>query len=674
MNKIKQILKILLGKNFIKKLSYAKYLYKKYKGKRDNIPLIKCILKTKIIKEDEKIKQIDKLLQSVEIGKINENDKFYYHIDIFKKMYEENNNMGNLTIDYSKILNNSLEDYKLIVKDKCKDDEEFAKSKIELIQSIEKYIDRVTGKITDKNIANNLERIKNSKSESFYESLQRILFFNQLMWQSEYYLNGLGRLDIILEPYYKNDIENKVINEEEVKELIKEFLVKLHKDFYYKSNSLSGDTGQIIELGGTDLKGNYIYNELTYIFIDVVKELQLPDPKLLVRVSKATPRKLIEKSLECIATGIGCPLFANDDIIIEKLINFGYDRDDAYNYVTSACWEPFIAGKSLDQNNEQSIVFEKPLENMLEKEKLDDIKNINEVLDLYKIYLEEHIKEIVELLNNKKYAKSPLLTLFTDECLSNCIDISKGGAKYNNIGLTSVGLSNLVNALLNIEKLVFIEKKYTLYELNKAKQENFVYNSELITELKSGNKKFGKDDEKVIELANKVIKMTSSILVKYKNQFDGRYKFGLSAPSYIMASKDFPASLDGRKAKEPFAVHISSDSSNAYTELINFASKLDYSDDRFNGNVIDFFVTPNFIKDNFDKFVDLIMLSIKLGFFEMQMNVVSSKTLIEARKNPDKFPNLIVRVWGFSAYFVDLPDEYKDYLIERALRSENNSF
>ena len=654
MSKIKKILKILLGKNLIKKLSYAKYLYKKYKGKRDRIPLIKCIFKTKIIKKDKKTKQIDKLLQTVEIGKVNKNDKFYYYIDIFKKMYEENNNMGNLTIDYSKILNNSLEDYKTIVKEKCKDNKEFAKSKIELIQSIEKYIDRVIEKITDKNIVNNLERIKNAKSESFYESLQRILFFNQLMWQSE--------------------VEEQIINKEEAKELIREFLVKLHKDFYYKSNSLSGDTGQIIELGGTDIKGNYIYNELTYMFIDVVKELQLPDPKILLRVNNKTPRKLTEKSIECIATGIGCPLFANDDVIIEKLINFGYDEVDAYNYVTSACWEPFIAGEALDQNNEQSIVFEKPFEDMLEKEKLDNIKNINEVLDLYEIYLEEHIKEIVEFLNNKKYAKSPLLTLFTDECLSNCIDISKGGAKYNNIGLTSVGLSNLVNSILNIERLVFVEKKYTLYELNKAKQENFVNNSELINELKNSDKKFGMDDEKVIELTNKIIKMTSSILVKYKNHFNERYKFGLSAPSYIMASQDFPASLDGRKAKEPFAVHISSDSSNAYTELINFASKLDYNDDRFNGNVIDFFVTPNFIKDNFDKFVDFIMLSIKLGFFEMQMNVVSSKTLIEARKNPDKFPNLIVRVWGFSAYFVDLPDEYKDYLIERALKSESNSF
>ena len=120
-------------------------------------------------------------------------------------------------------------------------------------------------------------------------------------------------------------------------------------------------------------------------------------------------------------------------------------------------------------------------------------------------------------------------------------------------------------------------------------------------------------------------------------------------------------------------MHISCDVLNGYTELVQFAAKLDYGEGRFNGNVIDFFVSPNFIEDNFEKFVDFLMASIKVGFFEMQMNVISSEKLLEARKNPEKFPNLIVRVWGFSAYFNDLPESYKDLLIERALKNEGKS-
>ena len=150
----------------------------------------------------------------------------------------------------------------------------------------------------------------------------------------------------------------------------------------------------------------------------------------------------------------------------------------------------------------------------------------------------------------------------------------------------------------------------------------------------------------------------------------GKFKIGLSAPSYVTASKDCKASLDGRKNDEPFLVHISSDNANAYTELISFSSKIDYGDNRFNGNVVDFVVSPNFIDDNYEKFVDFLMLSIRQGFFEMQMNVVSSKMLLEAKKNPERFPNLIVRVWGFSAYFKDLPEEYKNVIIERTLKSE----
>ena len=148
------------------------------------------------------------------------------------------------------------------------------------------------------------------------------------------------------------------------------------------------------------------------------------------------------------------------------------------------------------------------------------------------------------------------------------------------------------------------------------------------------------------------------------------YNIGFSSPNYIEDSRNSEASLDGRKRGESFSVHISSDKPLAYTELLNFASRLDYNENRYNGNVVDFIVSKDFIENNFDKFVDFLILSQKTGFFEMQMNVTSSNILIEARKNPKKFPNLIVRVWGFSAYFNDLPEEYKDLLISRALKSE----
>ena len=130
------------------------------------------------------------------------------------------------------------------------------------------------------------------------------------------------------------------------------------------------------------------------------------------------------------------------------------------------------------------------------------------------------------------------------------------------------------------------------------------------------------------------------------------------------------ATLDGRKQGEPLSTHISCDKDIAYTELISFAAKLDYSNGGFNGNVVDMMVSPDFIKSNMEKFNLLIETGILQGFFQLQMNVVSSDILIKAKRNPDKYKNLIVRVWGFSAFYVDLPVSYQNMLIKRALKSE----
>ncbi len=673
MNHIKRIIKKILGKkilfyyNQIKRVSINVYSHE-----NKVISIFKSIKNIRVYNSKNKIVSLSKLFENIKINKItNKNDNFYYDIDFFKMMNTPNSVIGNLCLDYSKILNNSLEDVKKHLNNK---NIEFYNTEFETINIIEKYIDKIV-KLNSKNITvcTNLSNIKNNKASSFQEALQRILFFNMLLWQTNHRLNGLGRLDKILIEYYNNDIESGVLTEEMVKNLLKEFLLLLHKDYKFKSNSLLGDTGQIIELGGIDKTGKYLCNDLTYMFIELMEELKLPDPKVLVRVSKNMPRKLMEKSLECIQTGIGCPLFANDDVIIDKLINFGYDKEDAYNYGTSACWEPYIIGKSSAQNNIKSLNFMFPLNELLEKENLNKITNFEILLKTYNNYLERYVNNLISDLKKITFEQDPFLSLFIDDCIKNGKDISLGGAKYNDFGLTGVALSNVVNSLVNIKDFVFDKNKMTLIEFNEIRKNDFEKNEAFLKKLKNNGPKYGEDDDFIINLSNNIINFASSIFENKKNILGGKYKFGLSSPNYITDSKTSPASFDGRKNGEPFNVHISTDVSNGYTGLINFAGKLDYNANRFNGNVVDFFVTPNFINDNFDKFVDFLMASIKVGFFEMQMNVVSSAKLIEARKNPEKFPNLVVRVWGFSAYFNDLPDDYKDYLIERALKNESHS-
>lgn len=664
---VKTIVKKIVGKKNIERIRYAKYL----KEKNNQTNLFRLLIKTKVIKNNKcKSKQILNLFKKIKIKAYYDN--FYYYIDIYKHIYTKNRIVDNLTFNYEYILDNSLNDIKnrLIIN---KEYNSFYNEEILTIDAIDRLISRITKATRNKpEIYKSILNIKNEKASGFYDALQRILFFNQILWQTGHRLNGIGRLDYILNKYYIDDLSNNIITKDKAKELLREFLEILHKDYYYKSNNLSGDTGQIIVLGGLNEDGTYFSNDITYMLIDIIKELQYPDPKIFLRTSKNAPRDLIEKSVECIQTGIGCPLYANDDVIISKLINFGYDSKDAYNYGTSACWEPFLVGNSFDMNNLKSINFIKPLEEMLANENLSTINESNEFLRILFNYLEEYIYNIIIEVNSYKWENDPILSLATNLCTERGKDISDGGAKYNNYGFTGVGLSNLVNSIITVNKYVFEDKTYTLEEFNNICISNFDKYEKLRKYIKRDVYKYGKDDNTIIDLTNSIIRFVSVILNKYRNPLGGKYKFGLSAPSYIDEAIHSKASFDGRKNGEPFGVHISSSTVKSYTELINFASQLDYNDNRFNGNVVDFFVTPSFIEDNFYKFVDFILYSIDVGFFEMQMNVISSKILIDAKENPDKFPNLIVRVWGFSAYFKDLPDIYKDYLIERAVQNESN--
>ena len=482
---------------------------------------------------------------------------------------------------------------------------------------------------------------------------------------------GLGRLDYILNDLYEADIKAGNLSPENALEMIKDFLRVLHEYYWFKSDALMGDTGQIIILGGKTTEGIYFCNKLTYLFIQAVEELQQSDPKVLLRVSEQTPMELIRRSVKCIKTGIGCPLFSNDEQVIPYLEKFGYDSVDAHNYVTSACWEPLVPGIAHEQNNIELINFLLPLQLISEKEGFGNYDSFEKLFEGYCNHLKGHIWYVGTLLNAIEWDPDPFVSAFTMPCYTKGLDIADGGGKYNNYGILSLALANAVDALLNIKKYVFDEKKYSLMELDEYRKNNFSGHEEIYELLKNAPKSFGKDSDEIILLTNRILEKANEAVKEYRNRFQGKAKFGLSSPSYIEVSKYFPASFDGRKAGDPFAVHISASGENSYTELMQFASQLDYSDTRFNGNVVDFIVAPSFIENNFDAFCSFIWISLRSGVFQMQLNVVSSDTLLAARKNPEKFPNLIVRVWGFSAYFIELPDEYKDYLIERALQSEH---
>jgi len=620
---------------------------------------------------------------------ISPNDKFVYDMDPFiLPMYfdlKERCIIGNLTINYTKLLKEGLAKVQKEVikeleqKEISQPQRNFLYSLLEVYKGIKLLRGRYLKKLTRlewrdnqniKEIQKMLTRVPLYSARSFRQALQSFLFINFLIWLDDHYLVGLGRVDQILYPYLKTDLEKGVLIKKEAFNLLKEFLMKLHQGYKYKSNVLLGDTGQAIILGGKNMDGSDASNELTFMIMDALKELRVPDPKIILRVHSKTSDELWNKAFECLLSGLQYPLFSNDEVIIPALIKFGYLKEDAFNYGTSACWEPLIPGKSLDQNNLLSFNFLEPLRETMErinKENLN-IKSFDDFLILYKENLRICIRKEIRKLNEIDFEPSPLLSLLMDDCLENLKDISEGGTKYNNYGILSVGLGNAVNALFNIERIVFRERKYSLDELSRILKKNFSHSEVLLENLRNKGAKFCMDDERVISLVNDLVEVIFQTLKNFDNKFGGKFKFGLSSPAFFSLGKDSPASLDGRKYGESFGVNISPlpfSPSLSYTEIANFTSKINY-ERAFNGAVLDLMVEKGFMEKNREKFINLFKTLFKTGGMQFYLNILDYHTLITAKKNPELFPNLIVRVWGFCAYFKDLPEEYQNLVIERA--------
>lgn len=643
-------------KNLIKRLFGRFRFYQKLIIKRKNID------KEVIFLNKSKYYQFSEMLDKIVIN-LDDNNCFAHWIDERLYLFNIKTVVGNMSPDYSLILDNSIED--LIDQEKSIGTG-ISKKNVFLLSSIKRYIERVIGQFDCFTLNDNVLRKKiafqhmiNGKTENLFEALQRILFWSSLFWQSDHKLIGLGRLDKIIDSYYSH-------NEESV-ELLKNFFLELHRFYSYKSNAILGDIGQICILGGVDVDGSYFCNDCTYDSLVVLKEIHISDPKILLRVSQKMPNDLLKCAVECIQSGCGSPLLSNDDVIICSLIDFGYEKQDAYNYVVSACWEPASYGNSLEQNNLENIEFTKVFSNLLTSDDIVKCTSFEELLNMYLQLLQSHIVNKLKLVDSIIFEEDPLFTLFVRNCSYSNLDIAKGGAKYNNYGVLSVGLGNTINSLLNINDRVFIRHETDLFHVRQSALDNTPESLSVYQYV------FGNDSNDVIELTNYVISYVNESLYKYKNKFGGKIKWGLSSPSYISSAVDTGVSYDGRKSGEPLDVHISSRKALAYTELIKFASQIKYYGSNSNGNVLDLIVSPTLISDSIINFQYLIFSGIKLGFFQMQMNVVDSKTLIAAKNNPEMYPNLIVRVWGFSAYFNDLPNDYKNVLIERTMLNEELS-
>lgn len=657
---IKKIVKNILGYRCRQWLSFCRLYFC-----RKSLSLWECIARLHIYYDKqpgtvESAKLFKKILYH---SKVMTQHGYLYPFDPLKVRVLPigTTSLASITPDYATILKSDL---KKIAYSFSSSDSEFYKSQEEIISAIEVKANLIAdAKYSNeryKQLALKMPDLLHRDCNTLDEALQKLLFYNALFWQARHYHNGLGRLDMVLYPYYKHDIDNGVLSEEQAKSLLTKFCLTLGSQTVFKSPWLIGDTGQYILLGGVDQNGKLIDNELTRLFLEIFTELKVPDPKLIIRVNEHTSDETWKTALKCVMNGCGSPLFMNESLVMDNMVKFGYDKEDVWNFGTSACWEPLIIGKSSDQNN--------PFASMLACSALNDAlfsgKEYSTFDDLLADVKKGLAKEAKDKIKDIEYDYSPLMSLFMPECIEKGKDFSHKGSKYMYQGAQLLGFPNLVNSLLNIKEFVYDKKLISLADCREVIQHNY-FGHEDLRQLFLNNGKFGKSDKDVVSLSECLIESLSNDL-KSITANGNAVKFGLSSPNYIAQSKEFGATLDGRRAGEPFAVHISPISSSIdISEVLQFAGMLQYPANCLNGNVVDF-ILPSAYQKQLDKFVGILKAAFSNGVFQLQLNVLDKKTLVDAKLHPEKYPTLVVRVWGFSAYFNDLPEEYKDNLIARA--------
>lgn len=639
-------------------------------GKKNKTSFIQAIIRGRVFRFKKKstkaynyTRQFREIVHALPV---KSNSWYFYPFDSF--LMRDRGNFPyicSVTVDYSKLLNSTTADLRKQV-ELCLN-KEFKKSLSSILDSLEYLIEK-----SEKSLANSTDKrskivsqficnIKNTLPSTFDEALQKILFFNALFWQMDHWHVGLGRLDYVLWPYYRHDVENGILSSSEGKKLLKEFVLTLGKDMYAKSASLDGDTGQYIMLGGIDKMGCNVDNELTQMFLELFTELNIPDPKLILRANNQTSEEVWSNSINCITTGCGSPLIMNEHLIMKGMIEFGYKKEDVWNMGTSACWEPLIIGKSFDQNN--------PFRNIAVVQSLNKILYSDTPIFSYQDLIEALKKNLSQQIANTirdiDFDVSPLYSLFFDSCIEREKEFSKGGADYSYHGLEILSFPNLINSILNLKKYVYEDKLFTIDDIRKALQNNFTNYEDMRTILLSNPLKYGKQDETVISLTNEFMQFISKEVEQHKCN-GHKLKVGFSSSAYLTLSKYAKATVDGRYNGEPFAVHISPLSKDIdINEILDFAGSLDYSGNRMNGNVVDFILPKSYL-ENKEKLIAILKHAMTSGVYELQLNVLDAETLKDAKLHPEKYLNLVVRVWGFSAYFNDLPDEYKDNLIKRA--------
>jgi len=508
-----------------------------------------------------------------------------------------------------------------------------------------------------------------------------------------------GRLDQHLYPFYKKELEDGSLTEEKAKELLQLFWIKFNnqpappKVGVTAEESNTHNDFALINMGGVKADGSDAVNELSYLILDIVEEMRIPQPSSMVQISKKTPDNFLKRALKIIKTGFGQPSVFNTDVIIQELLRQGKTIEDARNGGASGCVETGAFGKEsyiLTGYFNITKVLEITLNNGIDPRtgqkigiNTGDPAKFDSFDELFAAF-EKQLNYFVDVKikgNNvieRLYAEilpAPFLSLLIDDCIAKGRDYHDGGARYNTDYIQGVGLGTITDSLTAISYQVFDKKQVKLKELLNAVETDFTGYENLRQRLLNKTPKYGNDDEYADRIMKAVFDAYYEAIDGRSNTKGGSYRINLLPTTvHIYFGKVVGATPDGRKAWEPLSEGISpvqGADRKGPTAVIKSASKIDHA--RTGGTLLNQKFAPELLEaeQGLDKLADLIRAYFRLDGHHIQFNVINAETLRDAQKHPEKYGDLLVRVAGYSDYFVNLSTELQSEIIKR---TEHKSF
>lgn len=588
---------------------------------------------------------------------------------------------GHTLLNYSDILNHGLVWYENKIDaelEKAPDNAYLAAMKSTLA-AVKSLTERVIGYISE-----NKDECGAEKTECFTEMLKKVPFYPaesfreavQSVWiihfltplaENAWYSISLGKFDEYMYPFYKASLE-KGMTRDEAKKIL--------KNFYELLNSYA-DGACLLNIGGE-------YNEFSELLIECQKEFSLPAPILGARINTETPEHIWQSLIDEKLFSMGQPTFYGESSCIAALVEKGVTKDKAVHFSNNSCMGIGLPGE--DFNSMWGTVFNvsAALEaavncgNVIGMEfHIPNIGKADSIEQLYKNFetAAQYLLDICSALYGKKAEISersipdPFVSLLTDDCIEkHCDRIS--GAKYHNVTVECMGMVNVSDGICAVDKLVFNDKKYTLEEMSAAVKNNFEGYAELRQDILACPK-YGQNSS-ADEYAVRVAEIMERI-IRAKDRGNRKNSPSLhTIDANVGYGSNWGAGFDGRAAGTPFAKNAGCSNiarQSDPTSMVLSAAKLP-QEKFFGGQPIDVNFQTDTVRNHKKEIEALIKVYLNNGGLQFQVNSLSSALLREATDNPEKYPDLVVRIGGYSIFFNSLSPASKEEFIERVSKEE----